>query len=428
MPNRIIIGAQWGDEGKGKVVDILTQDATWVVRYQGGNNAGHTVKIGEKKYVLHLLPSGILHSDKKCVIGNGVVLDPIGIDSEISGLEAQGISCSGRLFISDRAHVVFPYHKALDAGAESGSDQKIGTTLRGIGPTYTDKVSRRGIRAGELASGTWKETLRQQIDRRNDELVALGQQALEADVLVSELEPVVARVAPYIADTTVILYEANKKGEQIIFEGAQGTLLDVDHGTYPYVTSSNPTSGGACTGTGFPPTGIDDVMGICKAYTTRVGEGPFPTELHDELGMRFAEKGAEFGSTTGRPRRCGWFDAVIARYAVMVNGISSWTITKLDVLDHFETIQLCVAYECDGVRYEHLPADVNILERCTPIYEEMPGWMCSSEQARAFDELPEAAQKYLLRIEELCGVPIELVSVGPRREDTFLRSAMQPTG
>jgi len=424
MPNTVLIGAQWGDEGKGKIIDVLTEKVDWVVRYQGGNNAGHTVEIGSEKYVLHLVPSGILHAGKKCVIGNGLVVDPVALVKEIKGVVDRGIDPSGRFFISDRAHVVLPYHKLIDEYREKkpSSGKMIGTTKRGIGPTYGDKAARTGLRMGDLIDQHRETLLRERIAANNRILVALGAEALNADEVVRDTLAAADYLAPFIQDTIPMLHAAIQKGQPILFEGAQGTMLDIDYGTYPFVTSSSATAGGACTGSGVPPHKIDKVLGVIKAYSTRVGEGPFPTELTDATGEALRKAGNEFGATTGRPRRCGWFDLVVARYSVMVNGIDVWAVTKMDVMDAMETIRICVAYECDGKRLEHVPANVRLLERCKPIYEDMPGWMCSTKSVSSWAELPEKAQNYIRRLEELTGVKVGILSVGPKRESTIMLS------
>ena len=421
MACSIVIGAQWGDEGKGKIVDVLSEDMRWVVRYQGGNNAGHTVEIGDQRFVLHLIPSGILHEGKSCVIGNGVVLDAAGFIEEMDGLLERGFVLDGRLHISDRSHLVLPYHKLVDKGVEEGAARKIGTTLRGIGPAYGDKVARSGIRCGDLLDPEFDDLVRERVAAKNELLGHLGQEQLDAEQVLADFRVVQERLGPFVCDTAVLLQEAIARGEKVLFEGAQGTMLDIDHGTYPFVTSSNASSGGACAGSGVPPTLISEVVGVCKAYTTRVGEGPFPTELFDADGDELAKVGHEFGATTGRPRRCGWFDGVVARYAVMINGITWWTITKLDVLDGFETIKLCVAYDCDGERLESMPGSIRRLERCKPIYEEVPGWQCDTSKIKRYEDLPANCLAYLARLEELTGVPVQIASVGPRREETLQR-------
>lgn len=422
MSNTVLVGSQWGDEGKGKIIDVLTRRVDWVVRYQGGNNAGHTVEVGDSKYVLHLIPSGMLHEGKKCVIGNGVVIDLSALNKELNELIARGIRPDGRFYISDRAHIVLPYHRALDGAGEGarGASGKIGTTGRGIGPSYTDKAARSGLRMCDLFEPDFEERLRSRVRESNKILAALGAESLNEENIVRECLTAAEVLKPYVADTAVLVNDAIRRGEDVLFEGAQGTMLDVDFGTYPFVTSSSASAGGACTGTGVPPNRIDRVIGVVKAYTTRVGEGPFPTELHDADGQKLRDIGREFGATTGRPRRCGWFDAVVARYAVMLNGVTSWAMMKLDVLDSFETIKVCVAYELDGKRVDSVPAGASALARCRPVYEEWPGWMQETARAETWEALPEKAQAYLRRLEELTGARIGLLSVGPKRESTIL--------
>jgi adenylosuccinate synthase len=421
MPNTVLMGAQWGDEGKGKIIDVLTKDVDYVVRYQGGNNAGHTVKVGDQKYVLHLIPSGILHDQQTCVIGNGLVVDIIALLSEISTVEACGIQVKGRLFVSDRAHLVFPYHGAIDAARETTNDpgRKIGTTKRGIGPAYGDKVSRIGLRVGDLLDPAFPQLLRERLNEANKVLAALGGDLIDVDAVLERYVRAGKNVVPYIADTVEMLNRAAKAGKSILFEGAQGTMLDIDFGTYPYVTSSNATAGGASTGTGVAPHHIDRVVAVIKAYTTRVGEGPFPTELKDETGAHLGKTGDEFGATTGRPRRCGWFDAVVARYAAMVNGVDYWAMTKLDVLDELETLKICVAYDCDGKRLDSMPASASMLARCKPVYEEMPGWMTSTADVTRYEELPQRARDYVEHLCEITNVPLGILSVGPKRSSTL---------
>ena len=422
MPNALLVGAQWGDEGKGKIVDFLSRDADVVVRYQGGSNAGHTIEIGAERYILHLIPSGILYPDKTCVIGNGLVIDPLALVKEIKELEQRGISAHGRLHVSDRAHAVFAHHKALDSAQEAlsaASGASIGTTQRGIGPAYTDKTARQGLRMGDLLSPDFETRLEQHVAESNKALAALGAKPLDPRAVVAEIRPAVEFLRPFIADTVVLLNEACKRGRQILLEGAQGTMLDVDFGTYTYVTSSNPTSGGACVGTGLPPQAIGRVIGVIKAYTTRVGEGPFPTELFDATGERIRKTGREFGATTGRPRRCGWFDAVVGRYAALVNGIDSWAVTKLDVLDELDPLRVCVAYECDGRRYDTVPACAALLARCRPVYQDFPGWKTSTSAVTRFQDLPVAARSYVEALCDLTGVPLGILSVGPQRASTF---------
>ncbi len=426
--NTVLIGAQWGDEGKGKVIDVLTERADWVARYQGGSNAGHTVEIGGTRYVLHLVPSGIFRPGCRCVIGNGVVLDPLELVKELEGVRAAGIAFEGRLFISDRAHLVMPWHRALDAGRESrlAAGRKIGTTQRGIGPAYQEKMQRSGVRAHALASPRFGEMLQLRFREANDLLKMQGLPELDAASLIPSLEAAARVLGPLVADTATMMYEANERGESILFEGAQGTMLDVDFGSYPFVTSSSSTSGGAATGTGMAPARMDRVVGVLKAYTTRVGEGPFPTELTDATGEEMRKVGREFGATTGRPRRCGWFDAVVARYSARINGIDEWALTKLDVLDGFQTIRVCVAYECDGRRVDTVPADPDAFARCTPVYEEMPGWMSPLRGAADWFGLPEAARNYVKALESLTGVPVRVLSLGPGREDTLLLNRKAP--
>jgi adenylosuccinate synthase len=423
MANTVLFGSQWGDEGKGKVIDVLTENADWVVRYQGGNNAGHTVIVDDQKYVLHLAPSGILRPDAKCVIGNGLVVDPLGLAEELQDLEKRGISIDGRLFISDRAHMVIQYHKELDGAKEAKLEtgKKIGTTKRGIGPAYMDKADRCGLRFGDVLEDDFETMLRDRIDVKNAMLAILEAPALDADALVAEYAEAFDYLKPFICDTIPMLNAAIRdENQNVLFEGAQGVMLDIDFGTYPFVTSSNTGASGVPSGAGVPPQCIDDVIGIVKAYTTRVGEGPFPTELFDDDGMQLATVGSEFGATTGRPRRCGWFDAVVARYAVMVGGIDRWALMKLDVLDGFKTIKVCTHYECDGARIETVPASISKLARCKPVYEEFEGWNCPTTDCSSYDELPEQARKYITWIEELTKVPVSILSVGPKRSSTIV--------
>ncbi len=421
MANTVLIGAQWGDEGKGKIIDVLMEDAEVVVRYQGGNNAGHTVKIGEEKYVLHLLPSGILRPGKLCIIGNGVVVNPISLLEEMDGLQRRGIDALGRLVVSDRAHMVVPYHGAIDSAREQAASegQRIGTTKRGIGPAYGDKVSRVGLRMGDLLEPDFAARLESRIEESNKVLRALGGEPLDTRAIVAQYVQAAPRLAPYIGDTVSLLTDCVRRNRPILFEGAQGTLLDIDFGTYPFVTSSNATAGGACTGSGIPPHRIDQVIGVIKAYTTRVGSGPFMTELTDEVGQHLGREGHEFGATTGRPRRCGWFDAVVGRYSAAVNGVDFWAMTKLDVLDKLETLRICVAYECDGKRYTTVPASASVLQRCRPVYEEMPGWLCSTATTERYEDLPAKAKAYVQRLCDLTGVPLGILSVGPARASTL---------
>ena len=423
MATTILIGAQWGDEGKGKIIDVLTERATWVVRAQGGNNAGHTVEVGDEKFVLHLVPSGVLHAGKRCVIGNGVVLDPVSLVEEIDGLTARGFPVAERLHISDRAHVVFPYHRMLDAQGEArrAKGEQIGTTQRGIGPAYGDKAARFGLRMADLLDPECPALLTSRVAEKNRALAALGAPTVDAAEILAATQKAMQTLGPLVCDTVPLLYDAVARGEEMLFEGAQGILLDIDFGTYPYVTSSNAASGGACTGSGVPPNRMDRVVGVLKAYVTRVGEGPFPTELHDATGEELRRVGNEFGATTGRPRRCGWSDAVAARHAVMTCGVDEWALTKLDVLDGFATLNICTAYELDGRRIAHFPANVRELARCKPIYEEHPGWQATTRGAKRLEDLPPAAQQYIARLEELTAVPVGILSLGPRRADTILR-------
>ena len=420
MPNTILVGAQWGDEGKGKIIDFLTDKADIVVRSQGGNNAGHTIVIGGEKYVLHLIPSGILRRSKICVIGNGVVLDPVALVAEIEGIRARGVVVEKNLLISDAAHLVLPYHQALDGLRESlQGANKIGTTKRGIGPAYADKATRTSLRAGDLLRpDVLKAKLTRRIKENNAVLKSHGVAPLNASKILANTLAAAETLRPFITNTVVFLHRAMEMKNSLLFEGAQGTFLDIDHGTYPYVTSSNTTSGGACTGSGVPPNRIDTVLGVLKAYTTRVGEGPFATE-DAELSNRFHAMGREFGATTGRARRCGWFDAVSTRYSVMVNGIDEIAITNLDGLDGLETLPICVAYRLDGKVIDFPPSDSEELARCEPIYTEMPGWLKSTEKARKFAELPLKARAYVKKIAELTGTKLSIVSIGPARSQTI---------
>jgi adenylosuccinate synthase len=421
VPALVLVGAQWGDEGKGKATDLLGGSVDYVVRYQGGNNAGHTVVIGDQKYALHLLPSGILSPNVVPVIGNGVVIDPAVLLSELEGLNARGIDTS-KLLISGNAHLITPYHRTLDKVTERFlGKRKIGTTGRGIGPSYADKINRIGIRVQDL----FDESILQQkveaaLDHKNQILVKLyNRRAMPADLVVQEYLGYAEKIRPFLSDTTLVLDEALKANKVVLLEGGQGTLLDVDHGTYPFVTSSNPTSGGACTGSGIGPTKIDRVIGILKAYTTRVGSGPFPTELLDEDGEALRRIGGERGVTTGRDRRCGWFDAVIARYATRVNGLTDFFLTKLDVLTGWEQIPVCVAYEIDGQRVDELPYSQTDFHHAKPIYEYLPGWSEDISKARTFGDLPKNAQAYVKALEEMSGAPISAIGVGPGRTETI---------
>ena len=418
--NIAVLGAQWGDEGKGKIVDLLTPHFSIVARYQGGHNAGHTVYAGGRKFVLRLLPSGILHDGVTCVIGNGVVVDPQALFAEIDELEAAGIRVGDRLVISDKAHLILPYHKELDFLSEARRGEgKIGTTKRGIGPAYEDKIARRGVRVGDLANPkSLSDAVEHNVAARN-RLIAESQ--MDARQVLEDLRMAWERMARWVKDVSLFLARARAAGKSIMFEGAQGTLLDIDHGTYPYVTSSNATIGGVCTGLGIGPRAIDGVLGVAKAYTTRVGEGPLPTELTGELGNRLRESGQEFGAVTGRPRRCGWYDAVAVRYAVRVNGLDALALTKLDVLDGLEELQVCTAYRSRGAVLTEMPGDVAQLSTCEPVYETIRGWSSPTAGARRYDDLPREAQAYIARIEEITGVPAAVLSTGSAREDTIIR-------
>ena len=416
----VLVGAQWGDEGKGKITDFLAERADCVVRYQGGSNAGHTVEVYNEKFMLHLIPSGILYPNTLCVVGNGVVVDMQKLIEEIQGLQDRGIDTSN-LRISLRAPLVLPYHKKLDEIEDRKSC--IGTTKRGIGPAYADKINRTGFRIGDLLvePDCFKERFKQQVEDKNRLIQDLyGEEGFDYQELLDQVLSQIEILKPYLADTSLLVYNAIKEGKKVLFEGAQGTLLDIDHGTYPYVTSSHPTAGGACVGTGIGPTHINRVIGVVKAYTTRVGEGPFPTELCDELGETLRQKGVEFGTTTGRPRRCGWLDAVILRYAARINGLTDLAITKLDVLDSFKTIKICVAYRYQGKLLQEFPENLAILGKCEPEYIELPGWQQDITKVTSYEELPANARAYIEKIEELTGVKQALVAVGPKRSQTIV--------
>ncbi|MDY7016018.1 MAG: adenylosuccinate synthase, partial [Cyanobacteriota bacterium] len=422
MANVIVIGAQWGDEGKGKITDLLSRSADVVVRYQGGVNAGHTVVVKGQTFKLHLIPSGILYPDTDCIIGSGTVIDPQVLIEEIDQLESLGIA-SDRLFISETAHITLPYHRLIDqASEEKRGECKIGTTKRGIGPTYADKTDRIGLRTIDLIdSENLSDRLTQAVENKNSILEKLyNLPPLDAALVVEQYRAYADRLRPYAIDSSYKIDQAAKQRKNILFEGAQGTLLDLDHGTYPYVTSSNPIAGGACVGAGVGPTIIDRVIGVAKAYTTRVGEGPFPTELDGQLGEHLCDRGAEFGTTTGRRRRCGWFDAVIGRYAARINGLDCLAITKLDVLDELEEIKVCVAYEIDGVKSDRFPNRASQFAKCQPIYETVPGWQQSTARCRTLEDLPARALDYLKLLAELVEVPIAIVSLGASRDQTIL--------
>ncbi len=424
MPSVVVVGTQWGDEGKGKIVDILAERADYIVRFQGGNNAGHTLVINGQKHILHLIPSGIFHEGKVCLIGNGVVVDPAVLLEEIDRLEKAGLPVPpGKLYVSEKAHLIMPYHKAIDHGREALKGKtRIGTTGRGIGPCYEDKVARRGIRVGDLLDPElFGQKLREILEEKNFYLEKyLGGQALSYDEIYRSYLEFGERLAPYVANISEILAEAQAARKNILFEGAQGTQLDIDHGTYPFVTSSNTVAGGACAGAGIGPTSIDYVLGIAKAYTTRVGEGPFPTELKDEIGNHLRECGGEYGSTTGRPRRCGWLDGVILKEAVRLNGLSGLAITKLDVLSGLTEIKFCEAYELEGRKLSSLPARISEIYRVKPLYRHFRGWQENLSACRTLDDLPPAAREYLRFIEEYTGVPVIMVSTGPARDQNIL--------
>ena len=421
MANTILIGAQWGDEGKGKIIDVLTEEADVIVRTQGGNNAGHTVIVKAQKFVLHLVPSGILRKGVKNVIANGVVVDPVSLVSEIEGLRKLGVKVTGNnLFLSETAHIVLPYHRELDGAREMAKGKnKIGTTKRGIGPAYGDKAARIGLRVGDLVNPVrFEGKLKARIKENNEVLKALGAKPLSFKDVHAAYRKAGDYLKPFVANTVVLLHQAVQQGKSMLFEGAQGTFLDIDHGTYPFVTSSNTTAGGACTGSGVPPHRIDRVVGVLKAYTTRVGEGPLPTE-NSEISDMLHGLGREFGATTGRARRCGWFDAVATRHAQMVNGIDDLAITNADGLDTLETIKVCIAYRDGKKRYDYIPNDVEVLARCEPVYAEFEGWQQPLDKIKSWNKMPAKAKTYLKAIAELTGARLSIVSVGPGREQTM---------
>ncbi|MFZ6017171.1 MAG: adenylosuccinate synthase [Nitrospirota bacterium] len=420
MPNVIVVGAQWGDEGKGKIVDFLTEKADVVARYQGGHNAGHTVVINDEKFILHLIPSGILHKGKMCLIGNGVVVDPAALIEEIKGLEERGVEVGKNLFLSKNAHLIMPYHMVIDRESDRFKGTKrIGTTGRGIGPTYVDKMARIGVRVVDLLQPeVFREKLKVNLSDINFLLENLyGIPKFDIEDIYNKYMGYAEKLSEYIADTDIIINRMLSENRNVLFEGAQGTLLDVDHGTYPYVTSSNATAGGACTGLGVGPTKISKVLGVVKAYTTRVGSGPFPTEIKDSLGDKLRERGGEYGATTGRPRRCGWLDTVILRHSARINGLTGIAITKLDILDGIKKIKICTSYKYKGKIYEEFPKEINILEECEPNYEEVDGWSGSTIGIREFKRLPEGAKAYIKRIEEILRVEVQLISTGQRRDE-----------
>jgi len=421
MPAKVVVGAQWGDEGKAKVVDFLSESADLVVRFQGGANAGHTVVAGGKEFIFHLVPAGVLHPGKVGVIGNGVVVDPEALLEEMDRLERIGVKVDGRLFVSRDAHLVMPYHKVLDRVMEEHRGKRIGTTGKGIGPCYRDKAGRVGIRVGDLMDpDVFRAKLHAALDVHNRILSSYGEPPLDEGEILSQYRKFAERMASLVADTSLILNRALDEGKRVLFEGAQGTLLDLDHGTYPFVTSSNTTAGGACTGTGVGPTRIDEVVGVAKAYTTRVGEGPLPTEFEGEMEEEMRRRWGEYGATTGRGRRCGWFDAVAVRYAARVNGFTSLALTRLDSLEGMDPVKICVAYEYDGRITEEFPNSAEVLGRCRPVYEELPGWDGPTSSARSWEELPEGAREYVRRIGELVGAEVVLISVGREREQTIV--------
>ena len=420
MPNTVVVGLQWGDEGKGKIVDCLSEKADVVARYQGGHNAGHTVVINNEKFILHLIPSGILYQGKKCLIGNGVVIDPAALIEEINGLKARGVEIGRNLYVSKNAHVIMPYHMALDKESEKlRGNKSIGTTGRGIGPAYCDKIGRTGIRMADLLyPSVFREKLSAHLFHVNFLLENLYKaEPFAADDIYHQYMGYADYLADYIADTDIIINSAITAKRNILFEGAQGTLLDIDHGTYPFVTSSSAIAGGACTGLGVGPTKISRVLGVAKAYTTRVGSGPFPTEMKDSLGDTIREKGGEYGATTGRPRRCGWLDAVILRHAARINGVTGIALTKLDILDGLDNIKICTSYRHGGILYNEFPKEMNIFEQCTPVYEELKGWRTSTAGIRDFNKLPGPARSYVRKVEKILGVKVHMVSTGQRRDE-----------
>ena len=423
MPVLVVVGAQWGDEGKGKIIDLLTERADVVARYQGGHNAGHTVVVGMEEFILHLIPSGVLHKGKKCIIGNGVVVDPAALIEEMDGLIKRGIRFDTNLLISGNAHLIMPYHKAIDVASERlKGNKKIGTTGRGIGPAYADKINRRGIRMADLLSPeSFREKLTSNVGEANFLLERFYNAPLiNQDAVYAEYLQHARRLKKYITDTTLYINEAVAKKKKILAEGAQGTHLDVDHGTYPFVTSSSPTAGGACTGLGIAPNTIGEIVGIVKAYTTRVGSGPFPTELENAMGEHLRERGREYGATTGRARRCGWMDTLIVRHAVRVNGFTSIALTKLDVLDTLDEINICVGYKHKGKLYKEMPSDLEVLEQCTPQYISLPGWKQTTIGIKKYAQLPKKARAYVEKVCKLCGVKPSIISTGARRDETII--------
>lgn len=421
--NTIVVGLQWGDEGKGKLIDILAKEADYIVRYQGGNNAGHTVVVNGQRYIFHLIPSGILHKDKICLIGNGVVVDPEALLGEIESLKKENIDYNGRLKISSQAHVIFPYHKILDGLREAKRRLRIGTTGRGIGPCYADKVARCGIRVGDLFNrGLFAQKLKDNLLEKNEIFKKVfNHKGFKFNDIYKQYLSYAKKLKGHVCNVPLVLYEAQNKNKSILFEGAQGAFLDIDFGTYPFVTSSSATAGGACIGTGVPPTKIDKVVGVVKAYTTRVGEGPFITEFGPKLMQTIRGKGKEFGATTGRPRRCGWFDGVMARFSIMVNGVTEMAVMKLDVLEELKTMKICVAYKYKGKILKEFPYDLEVLTGARPVYEELPGWQENISSIRYYSQLPPNARRYLDRLQEFLGVKISYISVGSKRDETIIR-------
>ena len=425
MANVVVVGTQWGDEGKGKIVDLLTRYADFIVRFQGGNNAGHTLVVEGKQFIFHLIPSGILYENKKCMIGNGVVIDPEVLLAEMQELQENGLPVSPeRLMISENAHLIMPYHKALDLNQEAAlkSSKKIGTTGRGIGPCYGDKILRKGIKIGDLLDeDLFRDKLRDNVEEKNFLLTRrLNSEPVSFDAVNRQFQLLAEKLAPYLGNVSVELDQARKSGKHILFEGAQGTQLDIDHGTYPFVTSSNTVAGNACTGTGFGPVHIDAVIGILKAYTTRVGSGPFPTELFDDSGDQLQRKGGEFGATTGRKRRCGWLDSVVANEAIRLNSITGLAVTKLDVLSGQPKIKIATSYDADGSVFRAMPSNIRMTEKVKPVYEEIPGWQEEIDTARSVEDLPMQARDYIKRIEDITETPAVIISVGPARDETLL--------
>ena len=427
MSVAVVVGMQWGDEGKGKIIDLLSEESDVIARYAGGHNAGHTIVFDGNQHILHLIPSGIFHPGKLCIIGNGVVVDPAALIYEMDLLKKAGVDLDGRLIISDRANIIMPYHGTFDKGRENSNNfEKIGTTRRGIGPSYADKIARAGIRTCDYRD---EERLKKKLEANYQEKSTIfknlyGKKLPAYESMFDELMGFRETILKYIGDTHVLLRDQIEQKKKVLCEGAQGTMLDVDHGTYPFVTSSNATSGGACTGLGIPPTQIDRVVGVIKAYTTRVGEGPFPTELHNEDGERLRKEGHEFGSTTGRPRRCGWFDAVVARYGIRLNGIDAMALTKVDVLDRFDTLRVCTGYRHKGKVYEEMPADLDVLENGEPVYTEFEGWSQSTTEAKSFDQLPDKAKRYIDGLQKILGVGFLMISTGPERNQTIRQGAL----